>query len=1664
MNTPNPYIEALRTSLKENERLRRQNRQLISAAVEPVAIVGMGCRLPGGVTSPEELWQLVVDGRDAITDFPADRGWDLARLAGDGPGRSRTLRGGFLDAMTEFDAAFFGISPREALAMDPQQRLLLETAWEALERAGIAPTALRGSRTGVFAGTTIQDYGRVVADAREDMEIYATTGHAAGVLSGRISYVLGLEGPAVTVDTGCSSSLVALHWAVQSLRSGESTLALACGVTVMCTPGTFVSFTAQGGLAADGRCKPFSAAADGVGWSEGAGVLVLERLSDARRNGHPVLAVVRGTALNQDGASNGLSAPNGPAQQRVIRAALDNAGLTPDQIDAVEAHGTGTRLGDPIEAQALIAAYGQNRDRPLLLGSVKSNIGHTQGAAGVAGVIKTVLALRHGLLPRSLHAETPTPNVDWSAGSVRLLTAPTPWPDTGRPRRAGVSSFGISGTNAHVVLEQAPPADAPDAPRRTPAVTPWPVSARTATALDTQTARLTAAARGLDPLDVGHSLATGRGHLEHRAVLLPHDGRVRELARGVAAEGGLAVLFTGQGAQRPGMGRELYDRFPVFAEALDELLGHLDPALRAVMWGDDEAALNRTEYAQPALFAVETALYRLAASLGVRPGFVAGHSVGEITAAHVAGVLSAEDACALVTARGRLMQALPPGGAMIAVQASEDRVRPLLGDGVALAAVNGPHAVVLSGAEDAVRAAADELRAAGHRTHRLAVSHAFHSPLMDPVLDDFREAVAGLAFHEPRLPVVSTVTGRTATARELGDPEHWVRHAVATVRFADAVRTLADQGVRAHLEAGPDAVLAALVAEAAPAHPDGPPVAVPLLRAGRPEEESLVAGLARLHTASAAGTVDWAALYAGTGARRTDLPTTVFERRRYWPTGTGRVRDAAGLGLAAAGHPLLGAAVDLADGQGTVLTGRLAPAQQPWLAQHRVHGRVLVPGTAFLELVLRAADEAGCDHVHDLTLTAPLELHEHDAVRIQVRVGAPDADGRRTVTVHSRPDGAGPDTPWTDHARGHLGTGSPAEPSADTTAWPPPGAEPVDLTDCYPRLEHLGFAYGPVFQGLRAAWRRGTELFTEAELPREAHADAAAFLLHPALSDAAQHAASHGDLGTLSEGGLPFSWEGVSLHTAGATTLRTRLARRADDTVTLHATDPTGRPVLTVDAFTTRPAADAPAATPPDALFAVEWTPVEEPPPAPRHAVAVVGPDTDDLAEALRTAGATVTTHPDLAALDEAPPLVLTRLAPADDTLPRALRATTAHALHLVHQWLADPRRTASRLVVATPATGDLAAAAARGLLRTAHTEHPDRLTVLHLDAPADGALLHRALHTPEPELRLTPAGLHAPRLTRTPRTGRPAAWDTSGTVLVTGGTGGLGAVVARHLVTRHGAHDLLLISRRGPDAPGADRLAAELTDLGARPRVVACDVSDRAALARLLDGERISAVVHTAGVIDDGLVGNLTPERLDTVLAPKADAAWHLHELLPDTGTFVLFSSASGTLGTAGQANYAAANAFLDALADHRSALGLPALSLAWGPWDVPGSGMTGHLTDVDRARLARSGFPFLTPEEGLALLDTALAAGPPALLPIRLDPTALRARDDLPAALRSLARTPDTPARRTRPTTPTTAPTTDTGLTGRLAALDPTERHAALLGLVRARAAAVLGHEDPE
>ncbi|MDT0377682.1 type I polyketide synthase [Streptomyces sp. DSM 42041] len=1683
-------LEYLKKVTLELHETKQRLREAEATGGEPVAVVGMACRFPGGVDSPEALWRLLADGVDAMGAFPPDRGWDVGQGVG-----------GFVDGAADFDAGLFGISPREALAMDPQQRMLLEVVWESLERSGIGPLSLRGLPVGVFAGTNGQDYGAVLALSGEQADGYGGTGTAGSVLSGRISYALGLEGPAVTVDTACSSSLVALHLAAQSLQSGECSLALAGGVTLMSTPGAFVEFERQGGLAADGRCKAFSDDADGTSWGEGAGVLVLERLSDARKNGHRVLAVVKGSAVNQDGASNGLTAPNGPSQQRVIREALAGAGLAASEVDAVEAHGTGTSLGDPIEAQALLATYGRGReaDRPLWLGSVKSNIGHTQAAAGVAGLMKVILAMRHEKLPQSLHVGTPSSHVDWSAGAVEPLAEARDWPRSDRPRRAGVSSFGISGTNAHVILEEAP--DAPDAPADEPAegpatalpAVPWLVSGRTPAALAGQAARLAGGVATDPPADVGLSLATARSGLDHRAVVLSADPAAlrsglealaagdhsADVVTGQVTDGLTGFVFSGQGGQRAGMGRELAAAFPVFAEALDEVCAHFE-GLRAVMFEDGDGVLRQTGWAQPALFAVEVALFRLAESWGVKPDYLAGHSVGELAAAHVAGVLSLADACALVKARASLMQALPEGGAMWAVRATPEEVEPHLVEGVSVAAVNAPGQVVVSGAREAVEQVAAVL-GEGRQSRWLEVSHAFHSVLMDPMLEDFRRVAAGITYAEPTLPVVSTLTG-DLVAEFTAD--YWVDQLRGTVRFADAAARLAAEGVTRFVELGPDATLVAAIEETCGERA----LAVPALRRDRPEPRTVLTALARLWAHG--GTVDWAAYYAPARARVVDLPTYAFQHQRYWPTARLSVGSQP-LGSTRAGHPFLQAVITLAGRSDVLMLGGISAQSHPWLADHQVAGRLVFPGTGFVELALSAGDRVGCEQVDELTLTTPLVVPETGVVHLQLLVGPPDDTGCRALQVSSRRDDD-PAGQWTENASGALAPAT-ATPPADLAAWPPSDAEALDASGLYAHLSGLGLQYGPTFRGLERAWRVDDELFVEVLMPRPSGAgqqsDADTFHLHPAALDAVLHAmaldAGGGDPSAAPDdatpGRLPFSWSGVTLHAEGATALRARLRVTGPESLTVQVADVSGRAVADVRSLTLRPMAvdaltggapDAAGNAPADALFRLDWTrtttPAADPDVGP---TAVLG--TEDTARLLPSG----TRHPGLAALraaldggEEAPAVVLAPAGRPGATDAQAVHEAVLETLELIQGWLADERFEDSRLVLVTDgavaardgdAVTDLAGAAVWGLVRSAQSEHPGRFQLLDTSAPVT-----EAPAPDEPQLALREGGVLACRLARaTPAPGAQAdaTGYGDGTVLVTGATGELGGVICRHLVAAHGVRDLLLLSRRGADAPGARALAAELTDAGARVTLAACDAADRDALAAVLadvPADRpLTGVVHVAGVIADATVTSLDADRVARVLRPKVDAVLNLHDLTRDStlSAFVVFSSVSAALGAPGQGNYAAANAFLDALAASRRAAGLPGLSLGWGLW-AQASELTGRLDDADLRRMARGGVIPLTADDGTALFDAAAATGHAAVLPVRLDLGTLRETGEhLPPVFRGLVRRP---RRKAAAATSAQAAT----LVDRLTALPAEDRLPALRDLVRAQAALVLGHEGAD
>ncbi|MER7405976.1 type I polyketide synthase [Streptomyces sp. NPDC000070] len=1606
---------------------RQRLREVEESAREPIAIVGMACRFPGRVESPGDLWRLVAEGRHVSSPLPTDRGWDEGLYDPD-PARQGTVyvrEGSFLDDPAGFDPAFFGMSAREALATDPQQRLLLETSWEAVERAGIDPASLRGSRTGVFAGIIPQDYAARLRASPNEFEGYLANGSTCSVASGRIAYTLGLEGPAVSTDTACSSSLVAVHQAVQSLRAGECELALAGGVTVIGSPLWLVQFSRQRGLAPDGRCKPFAAAADGTSLGEGAGMLLLERLSDARRAGRRILALIRGTAINQDGASSGLTAPSGPAQRRVIQQALDQAGLAPADVDAVEAHGTGTQLGDPIEAQALIAAYGQDRPagRPLWLGSVKSNIGHPQAAAGVAGVIKVVKAMEHGVLPRTLHVDAPSPHVDWSAGTVKLLTEARDWPESGRPRRAGVSSFGVSGTNAHVMLEQPEPGADPGPPteadqiRAWPTGVPWVLSGRTGDALRAQAERLAAHVAEhpeLTRAEVGAGLARGRSVFEHRAVVLGDD-----LAELLA---GLTALAAGRPA--PGLfhGRVTSDSRTVLVLSDHGLTRDIDWAARLVLTsptfsrrlaqcqralaevGDHALRGGAFPGSEPtARWAVLVALAGVWEEYGVRPSAVVGEGVGEIAAACVSGAVSLEEGA----------------------------------------------------------------RAAAHGTGK--------------------EPGGG------RIPLLGT----------------------SSTPLADAVRTLSTRGHALFVEVGAPSAVAARIMAALEGH-TARVVVSPV--GGASGADGLLPELARLHVCDT--TVAWRTAFpADILADRppADLPTYAFQRRRHWLDDGPRALDAAAAGLAPANHPLLGATVELPDDGGLLFTGRLSTATQAWLADHVVGGRVLLPGTATLELARWAGAYAGCDRVTELTLHSPFELSADPRAGRAIRLRLTDAGtaGRRGLTLSSRAD---PDEPWTRHATGTLdadgtdadgtdadGTG-PAARRCDLVTWPPADARSVAIDDFHRRAEEHGFTYGPAFRGLRAVWRRGDEVFAEVALPEGMRVAAGRYGLHPAMLDAALQAwyAAHPE--PLERRLVPYAWHGVTTTgAAGPSVLRVRLAPTdgpgpgTDGTgtsVAVDVADAAGMPVASVAALHLRSFSREPDGTAgAGVLLCGRWMPYARPGlPGDGGPVAGLGePDALPVGVDARY-GDMAALGAALAAGTPAPDVVLLPVAEEPDLadVPGAVHAATADALRALRSWLAEPALGASRLVAVVRERGGeavLVDEAVRGLIRSARTEHPRRFALLVLaDGEASGPeVFTRALDAlrEEPEVAVRGGRLWVPRLSEVAEThderdgGTPArALDPDGTVLITGGTGTLGGLVARHLVAR-GARHLILSGRRGEATPGAAALAAELAAEGAEVAVVACDAADADALAAVLDGvppeHPLTAVVHVAGVTDDAAVTSLTEDRLGTVLRPKVDAAWLLHELTRglDLAEFVTFSSTSGIFGAAGQANYAAANVFLDALAGYRRAQGLPGLSLAWGPW-AERSALTGGLTEADWARIGRDGVRALATDDALALFDTARLMAQtveePVLVALRLDMAQVHKQNAaglLQPRMRSLVDGSQAAAGTVQ------GPDTRTEVTGRapassyaerVRAMPEAERGRALLDLVRTHTAATLGEGTAE
>ncbi|KZS60623.1 hypothetical protein A4G26_11330 [Mycobacterium kansasii] len=1984
-------------------------------------------------------------------EFPTDRGWDLADLFDPDPdavGKTYTRAGAFLADVGGFDAEFFGISAREAQTMDPQQRLLLEVCWEALETSRIDPAALVGSQTGVFVGTWSQLYGGGGSDGAEG---YAMTGTSTSVASGRVAYALGLQGPAITVDTACSSSLVAAHLGCQSLRNGECSLALAGGVTVMTTPAVFTEFSRQRGLAADGRCKAFAAAADGTGWGEGAAVLVLERLSDAQRNNHPVLAVVAGSAINQDGASNGLTAPNGPAQQRVITQAVANAGIGLDEVDVVEAHGTGTTLGDPIEAGALIATYGAARgtEHPLWLGSIKSNIGHTQAAAGVAGMIKMIAALNHDSLPPTRNVDRPSPHIDWSAGTVRLLTEAVPWPVTDHPRTAAVSSFGISGTNAHLILRQAPTAVVDPAATLPsvggaddgvesglPLLPLWPVSARTRAALCAQADRLhqyLVCHPDLDLTDVAYSLACTRTHHPYRAVITaakatadrrkdlldalnalrtdqPHPQLTRHhhLAHLRAKT---VFVFPGQGGQYAGMGRELYEHLRVFADTVDDCDQALRPftgwSVREVLCQDPAApALDRVDVVQPVLFTMMVSLAEVLNHYGIVPDAVIGHSQGEIAAAYIAGVFPLPEAAKVVARRSQALSALRGAGAMASVLLSADQLHPRLrpwGEKLSIATINGPSHTIISGDPTALEQFSTACDRDGIHIRPIAVDYASHSAQVEPLRERLLAELAELTPAPARIPLYSTV-GQALSAAPLDtttmDADYWYRNLREPVRFHDNVVAFLAAGEHTFVELSPHPVLAPAITDTlAQTAGRTQSAVITTLHRDRSDHDSLATALAQLHNHN--HSPSWRSLYPHAGI--VELPTYPFQHRCYWlaPTSAAEV-GAAGLGRPE--HPLLGAAIDLADQDQVVLTGRLSTATQGWLGGHQVNGTVVFPATGFIDVVLQAGEYAGCPVIDELVLHAPLRLYDHTRTDLQIAVHSAEDTGRRPFSVHARTGDEHTPAAWTLHASGVL---SAEQPAAGPPLTPVPGVQALDQDDFYERLAQLGYGYSGPFRSLRGMGHdpaRPEVVYAEVALP--ADTDITGYGIHPALLDAALHplasvfdrTASDAD---LPKSRLPFAFAAITLHATAASRLHVQLTATGPDTFMLHATDPTGAPVITIRTITLRelpPIGEQPAAAAAlhDSVFQLSWLPLFDDTSPAAAAVpgwAVVTEQPDRLAASLH--GGPI--HHDLAAVTPGSDLVVWPLPlpdPGEDSNPvDRLHILTRRTLTQLQDWLARPDVLGTHLVIVTrhavsvsayDGVPDLAHAAVWALIHTAQNEHPHRITLIDTDTTAATAdnLLAFALTRPanEPQLALRNGVARIPRLARTsaltppdapdwhlattgkgdlthlplvptkppatlcpgqiriqvraaglnfhdvvvafgaiadeglgaeaagvvietaadvtslrpgdavmglfpsnafaptavtderlvkpipagwsftqaasvpiayltayialveiaglsagqrvlihsgaggvgqaairlaqhlgaevfatahpnkhhvlndlgvdpghiassrtldfadtfhdatdgqgmdvvlnslsgdfvdaslrllPRGGNfieigktdirlapdivaahpgvdyqtldlasapaeslqpawtaligllaagiltplpttsygllnapqafrdmsqgmhtgkivlipPAKLDPAGTVLITGGTGMLGAIFAEHLVSHYGIEHLLLVSRSGPAASGAAELEERLTRMGAQVAITACDTANAADLTALLDGipaqHPLTAVIHAAGVLEDAVVAEMTGDQLDRVLVAKADAAWYLDQLTRDRdlAAFVLFSSAAGILGSPGQANYAAANAFLDALAQQRHRDHRQATSLAWGYWQTP-TGMTAHLTSADQARLTRNSFTPISTEHGLALFDATLPQQLPAPVVSPFSPRALArlARQNaLPPILSTL-----TTSR------PRASAASAESLQARLAKQAPEEQLHGLTALVTTATATVLAHPDP-
>ncbi|MFB7589176.1 SDR family NAD(P)-dependent oxidoreductase [Streptomyces sp. NPDC056169] len=1682
---------------------------------EPIAIVGMAGRFPGA-DSVEEFWSLLDEGRDGVGPVPADR-WDTGTLhdpAGARPGSISTDQGGFLRDIRRFDAAFFDVPAREAESLDPQQRLLLEAAWHALEDAGTDPKSLAGSRTGVFVGISNSDYARVLeSGGLEPLDAYFATGTALNAAAGRLSYYLGAQGPALAVDTACSSSLVALHLAVRSLRSGETDRALTGGVNVIAAPSCSVAVSRAHMLAPDGRCKTFDASADGFVRAEGCGVLVLRRLSDALRDGEQVLAVIHGSAVNQDGASSGFTAPNGTAQRQVIRAALADAGVEGAEIGYLEAHGTGTSLGDPIELEAAWDVFGPGRrpGEPLLIGSVKSNIGHCESASGMASVFKTVLALRNGRIPGDLHFENPNPHVPWRDMNVRVVDSRATWARGDAPRLAGVSGFGFSGTNAHVVIGEAPAPAEQTPPRDAADGLLLPLSAPDAAGLDRLTEQWRRTLEETPEEALAQLTATagaGRAHLPVRRAVFGRDREqlLAALASATPAAGPVkaprvAFLFSGQGAQYFGMGRELYETEPVFSAVFDAcdraLAPHLgDSLLNLVFYGDDPTVVNQTRITQPALVALELALAALWESWGVRAVAVMGHSVGEIAAAVHAGVMSLDDGMTLIAHRARLMQSTAPGG-MLSVPEDPETVAAWAAEaGVDVAAVNGPQSVVVAGPSDRLDALAERLRNQGVRCRPLTVSHAFHSRLMDPVLDEFQQALAGLEFGAPKLPVIANVTG-TEAGPDTFTPAYFADHIRRPVRFVEGARALSTLDVDVLLEVGPDRTLVNLV-RAAGLTPDGG--STPSLRRGGQDRAVLLGAAKTLYERGQS--LDWTKI-TGTRTDRADAPRYPFADTAYWTTAGTRgstVTGSAATGRSASAAVRTGAGRHWgAELRSPGLTGRAFSFERSsgfpaYLTDHRLYGTVVTPAASHLATVLSALGNDGSPVVvRDLICPRALVIKDGEEYEAQIVVDRPTADGGAELSVQSLLD---PERGvWQKHIGGRYSSGPEAHrpPAESRTAFIDSSDRHLSRTEFYDYFRELGYTLGPSFQWIDEVWIRGDEALVRYTMP-ELPDDPAGYELYPGLIDSCFQsiAVFLVDDGAVEAPSLaiPFAAKELSFHgrplaEGGELWGRVRVLRAEPlpndrlrvETADLHlyardAVTGAEHSVFTADEFRIRHASRAvlEASLRGDGLVhTLDWAPLPETPEAgAKLGVLVLADDASkdgapELLAALTAAGHRAVVHTgDLPAHPDADLVLDARWAvPGTGDAPDAL-----HAAQTLAAGLRTLPQTQPYLLAVDGSAGRAPLREALfGMATALEAEQADRrLTRVRLDAAHSARPLAELIGAlpGETRLALTDDGVRAARLVKVaaePDGDRPA-----GGALVTGGLGALGLAVATAHAARGG--DRLTLMARSAPGETEQGVIDGLRASGVRVTVVRGDVTDPADVAAAVaaataDGP-LGTVYHLAGVNADAAFGSLTDASYEKVFHAKARGADVLAEAITghDPQALVLFSSVSAVLGAAGQANYAAANGYLDGLAERLRDRGVPAVSVNWGPWVPEAKGGMAAAAAVERAA-GRLGIRALSDADAAAPLALATDAPLARLVVVGLDPAryaeqnAGHARAALVAELTGPA-----PAAERSGADATAEPAG--WITERLRGTDEEEREHVLRAAVRSLVARMLGSDD--